>query len=110
MRRQRSRPFGQLPFDIAPRPLNVAITGRAGLVLMVEMFRSLGLDRIVASEVRVKERKRGFTETEMVEEFLLMLTAGGECLDDFDVLAGDDGLAKLLDRKRPSPEAARQFL
>lgn len=110
MHRKKSRPFGMLPFEISGERLPEYLTGRAGLVLLVEMFRALGLDRVVESEVRVKERKRGFTETEMVEEFVLMLAAGGDCLEDFETLAGDEGLEKLLERKRPSPEAARQFL
>jgi hypothetical protein len=94
MHRKKSRPFGMLPFEISGEPLPEAMTGRAGLVLIVEMFRALGLDRVVGTEVRVKERERGFSETEMVEEFVLMLAAGGDCLEDFELLAGDEGLEK----------------
>jgi hypothetical protein len=67
-----------LPFEISGDQLPEAITGRAGLVLVVEMFRALGLGGVVEPDVRVKERKRGFSETEMVEEFVLMLAAGGD--------------------------------
>ena len=35
---------------------------------------------------------------------------GGECLDDFDRLRADPGLAELLGHRVPSPEAAWQFL
>jgi len=101
---------GMLPFTIDEQPLRERLTARAGLPLMVEMFRSLGLSAVVGSEIRLKERNRGFTEAEMVEEHMVLLAAGGECLDDFSLLAGDEGLDVLLGRKRPSPEAARDFL
>ena len=40
-----------------------------------------------------------------------MLNAlGGECLDDFDRLREDEGLAEMLGHEVPSPEAARKFL
>ena len=35
---------------------------------------------------------------------------GGECLDDFDVLREDLGMAEMLGYEPPSPEAARKFL
>jgi len=101
---------GMLPFTIDEEPLKERLTARAGLPLIVEMFRSLGLSTVVSSEVKLKERNRGFTEVEMVEEYVVLLAAGGECLDDFSILAGDEGLEALLERKRPSPEAARDFL
>jgi hypothetical protein len=101
---------GMLPFTIDEQPLKERLTARAGLPLIVEMFRSLGLPAVVGAEVRLKERNRGFTEAEMVEEYVMMLVAGGECLNDFSVLAGDEGLDVLLGRKRPSPEASRDFL
>lgn len=110
MSRKTPRPEGMLPFEIFERPLKERLTARAGLTLVLEMFRALGLSSIVSSEVRVKARKRGFTEAEMVEEFVMLLAAGGECLDDFAILAADEGLPGLVGRKRPSPEAARDFL
>ena len=47
----------------------------------------------------------------MVEDLVLLLGAGGECLDDLTILAADQGLLRLCDRdKLPSPDAARSFL
>ena len=78
--------------------------------MVAETYQALGLSNAVREHVEVKERARGFTESEMVESFCLLLAAGGECLDDFEALRADAGLAEMVGHKLPSPEAARQFL
>jgi len=45
-----------------------------------------------------------------VESFLVLNAVGGECLEDFERLAEDPGLASMLGYELPSPEAARKFL
>jgi hypothetical protein len=45
-----------------------------------------------------------------VESFVVLNAAGGDCLDDFDHLRADTGLAELIGHELPSPEAARKFL
>jgi len=48
---------------------------------------------------------------EHVEALVLMLAAGGECLDDMALLGADRGLLELLQKPSwPSADAARQFL
>ena len=41
---------------------------------------------------------------------MLLNAAGGECVEDFERLREDPGLAELIGHGIPSPEAARQFL
>ncbi len=67
---------------------------------MVQAFRSLGLPRSVKEQVRVKERQRGYDEATLVESFVILNAAGGECADDFehlrqDPLSGRDGRARV---------------
>ena len=73
-------------------------------------FRALGLAASVERQVRIKQRQRGYDEATMVESFVILNAAGGECLDDFARLREDAGLAELLGHEIPSPEAARNFL
>lgn len=101
---------GILPFLMCPDEESTSVTGRAGLPLVVEAFRGYRGDDLVRMLIQVKKRQRGFTEVEMVEDFLLLLSDGGEHLEDFQVLGQDDGLFLLLGRKPPSPDAARTFL
>ena len=101
---------GLLPFVIQPEEEAASVTGRAGLPLVVETFRGYRGDDLVKQHLKLKKRKRGFPEVEMVEDFMLLLASGGEHLEDFAVLGEDAGLFRMLDRTPPSPDAARTFL
>lgn len=41
---------------------------------------------------------------------MVLNALGGECLDDFNRLREDEGLAPMLGHEIPSPQAARKFL
>ena len=99
-----------LLFTMDPEPAPERLTALGGIPLLVQAFRSLGLPGSVQRHVRVKERQRGYDEATMVESFVVLNAAGGECLDDFGRLREDRGLAELLGHEIPSPEAARKFL
>jgi hypothetical protein len=45
-----------------------------------------------------------------VESFLVLNALGVECLEDFERLREDEGLAEMLGHDIPSSEAARKFL
>jgi hypothetical protein len=65
---------------------------------------------VIAASVRVRQRASGYTETEKVEALVLLLAAGGTCLDDIEVLKADQGLTRLLGRRLPGADTLRQFL
>ena len=46
--------------------------------------------------LQLKQRQRGLDEAGYVESFLVLNALGGECLDDFDRLREDEGLAEML--------------
>lgn len=58
------------------------VTGRAGLPLVLETLRALGLDHAIAQHVQVRERQSGYREGEKIEAVVLLLAAGGDGLDD----------------------------
>ena len=97
-------------FEIDPQPVTETLTALAGLPLLVQALRSLEVGRSVKEHVQIRERDRGYDEPTMVESFVLLNGAGGECLEDFEQLRKDVGLAELIGHGFPSPEAARQFL
>jgi hypothetical protein len=99
-----------LLFKIDPEPAPETLRALGGIPLLVQAFRSLGLPGSVQRQVRIKQRQRGYDEATMVESFVILNAAGGECLADFDRLREDGGLAELLGHAIPSPEAARNFL
>jgi hypothetical protein len=99
-----------LRFDIDPEPLEETLTALGGIPLVVQAFRSLGLPQSVKEHVQVKERERGYDEATLVESFVILNAAGGECAEDFKRLREDAGLAEMLGHELPSPAAALQFL
>ncbi|HKM79908.1 MAG TPA: IS1380 family transposase [Candidatus Acidoferrum sp.] len=99
-----------LLFEMDPEPAPEILTALGGVPLVVQAFRSLGLPTSVKRHVHVKERERGYDEATLVESFVVLNAAGGECLDDFTRLREDPGLAELIGHPIPSPEAARHFL
>jgi hypothetical protein len=101
---------GLLPYEVEVGARADTLTGRAGLPLVVEMLRALGLERVIEAEVRVRQRASGYLEVAKLEALVLLLAAGGDCLDDIAVLNADAGLCRLLGRRLPSADTLRQFL
>src|SRR6202158_1022611 len=105
-----SPPVPPVLFGVDPEPLQETLTALGGIPLVVQAFRSLGLPGSVQQHVSIKERERGYDEATLVESFVILNAAGGECVDDFVHLRSDPGLAELIGHELPSPEAARKFL
>jgi len=101
---------GLLPYTVEVVERPDTMTGRAGLPLVLETMRALGLAQAIAEHVHIRERQSGYTETEKIEALVLLLAAGGDCFDDIRILQADAGLARLLDRTLPSADALRHFL
>ena len=78
--------------------------------LSMQTFRTLGLSASIERNVVVKERARGFNESEVVESLVLLHAAGGDCVDDLRRLKADEGLEVMLGHAIPSPEMVRGFL
>src|SRR5579862_4847733 len=76
------------------------ITAMAGIPLLVQAFRSLGLPASVKRNVSVKQRERGYDEATYVESFVILNAAGGECLDDFAHLR-KDAVGELVGHELP---------
>jgi hypothetical protein len=107
---KRSPAEGELLFQLDPEPLEECVTAYAGIPLFVQAMRSLNVPGSVRRCLQIKQRQRGLDEASYVESFLVLNALGGECLDDFDRLGEDQGLAEMLGHEMPSPEAARHFL
>lgn len=87
---------------------NLAVTSYAGLVLPLGMGRSLGLD-CALDELKVKQRRRGYTTGEAGFALMGLILAGGEALDDVKHVSQDAGLGVLLGGM-PAANTLGQFL
>lgn len=108
--RKSSPAAGEFLFEIDSEPLDECLTALGGVPLFVRAVRSLDVAGSVQRHLRVKQRERGFDEATYVESFLVLNAVGGDCLEDFDHLRQDAGLAEMLGHGIPSAEAARKFL
>ncbi len=100
---------GILPF-VMEQARRADVTARAGLPLVVETMRALGMDEVAGSELPPPQRQRGFAAGHKLEALVTLIAAGGDRVEDVRVLAEDQGLEKLLGAAWPSPDALLDFL
>jgi hypothetical protein len=109
-KKRRSPAEGEFLFEIDDQPLEETVTAWGGVPLLVRAVRSLDVPGSVERHLQIKQRERGFDEATYIESFVVLNGVGGDCLEDFDPLREDAGLAEMLGHAIPSAEAARKFL
>lgn len=100
---------GILPFVIEQAE-RADVTARAGLPLVVEAMRALGVDEVAGAQLPPPQRQGGFAPARKLEALVTLIAAGGDRVEDVRVLADDQGLEKLLGASFPSPDALLDFL
>jgi hypothetical protein len=98
------------PFVLHEQPLQEATSPHAGLLSISRAYRSLGLPDLIAANLCLRKRQRGFLEAQLVESVSLLQVVGGECPEDMHLLAGDECLARGLGYSPPKATAVREFL
>lgn len=98
------------PFVLDPRPLEEASSPHAGALATSRVYRSLGLPGLVEANLRLRQRQRGFDESQMIESIVLLQTIGGDCPEDIRLLAQDPCLERGLGYRPPKATAVRGFL
>jgi len=100
---------GILPFVIE-QARREDVTARAGLPLVLETMRALGVDEVADAELPPPQRQGGFTPADKLEALVTLIAAGGDRVEDVRIVAEDKGLEKLLGVPFPSPDALLDFL
>lgn len=90
--------------------LEETVTPHAGVGVLIEVARRSNVMAAAEKHLPDKQSPRGLRHGEMVEAFVLLSALGGDCLDDFDTLRKDAGLAALLGYTLPAASTARQWL
>jgi hypothetical protein len=98
------------PFVLDPRPLAEATSPHAGALALSRVYRSLGLPDLVAAHLQLRQRQRGFAESQMIEAITLLQVVGGDCPEDIRLLNGDVCLERGLGYRPPKATALRGFL
>jgi hypothetical protein len=100
----------RLPFEIDDAIDPSLVTGRAGVPLVIELFRQLGVAQAIDTQVAVKQRQRGLTASQLVESLIALWTSGGDRCQDLTTLREDQALATLLGYPLPAATTVRDFL
>ncbi len=86
------------------------VTPHAGAALLIDCIRRSGVPAAAERHLPAKRSPKGLDQGRMTESFLLLSALGGECLDDFEHLRRDQGLAALAGYQLPAAATARQWL
>jgi hypothetical protein len=125
---------GILPFQYEKEQNSVGITGLAGLPLYLDLMHVSRLREVIEHKLGVIGPRRGWSATQHILSVILLNLAGGDCVDDLEILNNDPGFGDVLrqtevyrlgrrkrralqrcwrkERRRsvPSPSALRRFL
>jgi len=74
------------------------------------VFRSLGLPDLITANLKLRQRQRGFDQSQMIESVVLLQTIGGDCPQDIRLIAQDPCLERGLGYRPPKATAVRGFL
>jgi hypothetical protein len=87
---------GALPFKYEEQQQSGGMTALAGLPVYLDLAHVMGLSRSVEKHLSVRER--GWTDSQVVTSLVLLNLAGGNCVDDLDILEADEGFCRVLRR------------
>jgi len=90
---------GILPFRYECERTGSGMTALAGLLPYVELAAVSGLSDSVRRHLQVcVDQKQGWTDSQIVLPLVLLNVAGGNSVDDLQILERDEGFAKVLRR------------
>jgi hypothetical protein len=86
------------------------LTVHTGLSLLYAMAEALEVPRILDRHVHVKERERGYPESEHILALAANAFIGGDFIDDLEALREDGAIQRAIGRKDiPDPTTAADF-
>ena len=86
------------------------LTVHTGVSLLYAMAESLEIPRILDEHIQVKERERGYPESEHILALAANAFIGGDFVDDLEALREDTVIQRAIGRKDiPDPTTAADF-
>ena len=83
-----------LPYSVEVVDDDAAVTAYAGLPLIVETMRKLGVSAQLDKQLGIRQRNNGTTDSQKAEGVVLRMASGGTCLSDIEKLRADKGLER----------------
>ena len=80
----------------------------------MDLLTKIGLSKIIDRYLHLRTKKNSWSDAEQITSLLLLNVAGGDCVDDIDILNADRGFCKLLKqlqlREQKLPRQQRRLL
>jgi hypothetical protein len=80
----------------------------------MDLLSKIGLSEIIGRHLHLRTKKNSWSDADEITALLLLNIAGGDCVDDIDILNADQGFCKLLKqlqlREQKLPRQQRRLL
>jgi hypothetical protein len=87
---------GVLPFKYEQERTSSGMTAMAGLGVYLDLAHRVGLSESIERHVRVRTSGQGWTDSQIVTALIFLNLAGGDCVEDIQVLEADEGFCEVL--------------
>jgi hypothetical protein len=87
---------GILPFKYEQEKTDEGTTSLGGLPLYLDLAKVIGLTKSIQKHLTVKKGSQGWTDSQFVLSGILLNLAGGNCVDDLNILNADHGFCRIL--------------
>jgi len=89
---------GILPFKYEIERDTQGLTGLAGLPVYLELAHKMGLGKTLTDHLGVRNGSQGWSDSQVIISLILLNLAGGESVEDINLLEADDGLCRMIRR------------
>jgi hypothetical protein len=72
------------------KPVFKKVTPFAGVFPIIRLAETLGVSKTITKYLKIKKRKRGYSESDFVLSCVYNLLLGGDCIDDSEKLLKDE--------------------
>jgi len=87
---------GLFPFICEEEKTGSGATALAGLPAYMELAAALGLPQAIRKCLGGCPKRQGWTDEQIIMALLSLMLAGGDCVDDMEILEKDSGFAELM--------------
>lgn len=91
-------PQGVLPFQYEEEKRASGLTGLGGLPTYLDLIHASGLAKFICRRLHIRAEGQGWSDTGVIVSLIALNLAGGDCVDDLNVLEADEGLSRMLVR------------
>ena len=98
-----------IPFKYEESKRDRGITSLGGLPLYLVLGYAAGLYESVRKHIKIREDGQGWADSQVIMSLILLNLAGGDCVEDLNILEADEGFCRVLRRVELSDLSRKQW-